>query len=141
MNITITGAGGRMGQMLVRQLVKTPGARLVGAVEAAGAKTLGRDAGEGAGLEALGVKITDDAAAAIGAAQVVIDFTVPAATVAHAEIAAAKAAAMVIGTTGLSPEQARRIDAAAQRVPIMWAANMALVQTPPQKNSQGEDAA
>ncbi|MCW5747422.1 MAG: 4-hydroxy-tetrahydrodipicolinate reductase [Alphaproteobacteria bacterium] len=126
MDVTITGAGGRMGQMLVRQVVKTAGARLVGAVEAAGAKTLGRDAGETAGLEALGVKISDDAAAAIGAAKVVIDFTVPAATVAHAELAAAKGAAMVIGTTGLSPEQAGRIQAAAARVPIMWAANMSL---------------
>jgi 4-hydroxy-tetrahydrodipicolinate reductase len=57
---------------------------------------------------------------------VVIDFTVPAATVAHAEIAAGAGAAMVIGTTGLSPEQAGRIQAAAQRVPIMWAANMSL---------------
>ena len=126
MDITITGAGGRMGQMLVRQIAKTPGARLVAAVEAPGGKALGRDAGEAAGLDASGVKITDDPAAAIGAGQVVIDFTVPAATVAHAGIAAAKGAAMVIGTTGLSPEQAGRIKAAAERVPIMWAANMSL---------------
>ncbi len=126
MDITITGAGGRMGQMLIRQVVKTPGATLVGAVEAPGGKMLGRDAGETAGLEPLGVKIIDDPAAAIGAGQVVIDFTVPAATVAHAGIAAGKGAAMVIGTTGLSPEQAGRIKAAAERVPIMWAANMSL---------------
>jgi 4-hydroxy-tetrahydrodipicolinate reductase len=126
MNITITGASGRMGQMLVRQIAKTPGARLVAAVEAPGAKALGRDAGEQAGLEALGVKITDDTAAAVTAAQVVIDFTVPAATVAHAEIAAAKGTALVIGTTGLAPDQAKRVEAAAGRVPIVWAANMSL---------------
>jgi 4-hydroxy-tetrahydrodipicolinate reductase len=126
MNITITGAGGRMGQMLVRQVARTPGAKLVGGVEAAGSKALGRDAGECAGLDALGVKITDDAAAAIGAAQVVIDFTVPAATVAHAGIAAGKGAALVIGTTGLSPDQTAQVHAAARRVPVMWAANMSL---------------
>jgi 4-hydroxy-tetrahydrodipicolinate reductase len=126
MNITITGAGGRMGQMLVRQVAKTAGAKLVGGVEAPGGKALGRDAGEVAGLDALGVKITDDPAAAIGAAQVVIDFTVPAATVMHAGIAAGKGVAMVIGTTGLSPEQARRVDDASKRVPIVWAANMSL---------------
>jgi 4-hydroxy-tetrahydrodipicolinate reductase len=33
---------------------------------------------------------------------------------------------MVIGTTGLSPEQTGLIHAAAKKVPIMWAANMAL---------------
>jgi 4-hydroxy-tetrahydrodipicolinate reductase len=126
MNITITGAGGRMGQMLVRQVAKTAGATLAGAVEAPGSKSLGRDAGEAAGLERLGVKITDDAAAAIGAAQVAIDFTIPAATVAHAEIAGDKGVAMVIGTTGLSPAEADRIHKAAARVPIVWAANMSL---------------
>jgi 4-hydroxy-tetrahydrodipicolinate reductase len=46
--------------------------------------------------------------------------------VAHAELAAAKGVAMVIGTTGLSPEQAKRVEAAAARTPIMWAANMSL---------------
>jgi 4-hydroxy-tetrahydrodipicolinate reductase len=126
MKVTITGASGRMGQMLVRQTAKTAGATLVGAVEAPGSKALGRDAGKTAGLEASGVKITDDAAAAIGAADVAIDFTVPAATVAHAGIAADKGVALVIGTTGLSPEQASRIEAAATRVPIVWAANMSL---------------
>src|SRR5260370_18114602 len=67
-----------------------------------------------------------DAAAAIGAANVVIDFTVPAATVGHAGIAADKGVAMVIGTTGLNPEQTAAIHEAAKKVPIMWAANMAL---------------
>ncbi|TWT14825.1 4-hydroxy-tetrahydrodipicolinate reductase [Reyranella sp. CPCC 100927] len=126
MDITITGASGRMGQMLVRQIAKSPGAKLAAAVEAPGGKALSRDAGEVAGLEALGVKITDDTASAIAAAQVVIDFTVPEATVAHAEIAAAKGVAMVIGTTGLAPDQAKRIEVAAQSVPIVWAANMSL---------------
>jgi len=72
------------------------------------------------------VKIVSDAASAIGAADVVIDFTVPAATVAHAKIAADKGVAMVIGTTGLNPEQSAAIHEAAKKVPIMWAANMAL---------------
>jgi 4-hydroxy-tetrahydrodipicolinate reductase len=126
MKVTITGAGGRMGQMLVRQTMKTAGATLAGAAEAAGSKALGWDAGEMAGLETLGVTITDDAGTAIGAADVAIDFTVPAATVTHAELAAASGTALVIGTTGLSPEQAARIAAAAARIPVVWAANMSL---------------
>jgi len=126
MKIAIAGAAGRMGQMLIQRIANTDGCSLAGALEAAGSNALGRDAGEVAGVGAKGVKIVSDSAAAIGAAQVVIDFTVPAATVAHAKIAADKGVAMVIGTTGLSPEQSALIHSAAKKVPIMWAANMAL---------------
>jgi 4-hydroxy-tetrahydrodipicolinate reductase len=126
MKIAIAGAAGRMGQMLIRRIAATEGCSLAGAIEAAGSNALGRDASEVAGLEKGSVKITDDSAAAIGAANVVIDFTVPAATVAHARIAADKGVAMVIGTTGLDPQQTALIHEAAKKVPIMWAANMAL---------------
>ena len=91
MKIAIAGAAGRMGQMLIRQIAHTEGCSLAGAIEGAGSNALGRDAGEVAGVGAKRVKIMADAASAIGAANVVIDFTVPAATVAHAGIAADKA--------------------------------------------------
>lgn len=119
MKIAIAGAAGRMGQMLIREIARTEGCELAGALEGPGSNALGTEA-------AKGIKIVADAAAAIGAAQVVIDFTVPAATVAHARIAADKGVAMVIGTTGLSPEQTAAVHEAAKKVPIMWAANMAL---------------
>src|SRR5215468_4764449 len=109
MKIAVVGAAGRMGQMLVRRISATEGMSLAGASEAAG-------------LEACGVKIIGDSAAAIAAANTVIDFTVPAATVAHARIAAEKGVAMVIGTTGLDPAQTALIHEAARKVPIMWAA-------------------
>ena len=126
MDIAIVGAGGRMGQMLVRQAAKTPGIRLVGATEAPGGNGVGRDSGEMAGIDRNGIAITDDAAAASGAAHAVIDFTSPAATVRHAEIAAARGVAVVIGTTGLDAAQTAAIHAVATRVPVMWAASMAL---------------
>jgi 4-hydroxy-tetrahydrodipicolinate reductase len=126
MKIAVVGAAGRMGQMLVRRIAATEGMTLGGASESPNSNAIGRDAGELAGLEACGVKITKDSAAAIAAANTVIDFTVPAATVAHAKIAAEKGVAMVIGTTGLDPTQTALIDDAAKKVPIMWAANMAL---------------
>ena len=119
MKIAIAGAAGRMGQMLIREIARTEGCELSGALEGPGSNALGTEA-------AKGIKIVADAAAAIDAAQVVIDFTVPAATVTHARIAADKGVAMVIGTTGLSPEQTAAVHEAAKKVPIMWAANMAL---------------
>ena len=119
MKITIAGAAGRMGQMLVREIARTPGCSLAAALESPGSNALGTDAGGG-------MKIVSDAALAIGAGQVVIDFTVPAATVAHAKIAADKGVSMVIGTTGLNPEQTAGVHACAKRVPILWAANMSM---------------
>ena len=118
MKIAIAGAAGRMGQMLIRQIAATEGSSLVGALEGPGSHALGQDAG--------GVKIVSDVAAAIAHAQVLIDFAVPAATVAHAKVAADKGVAMVIGTTGLNPEQTAAIHEAAKRTPILWAANMSL---------------
>ena len=126
MKIAVVGAAGRMGQMLIRQIARTEGVSLAAASEAPGSKAIGKDAGEVAGLDANGIKIGGDSAAAIAAAQVVIDFTVPAATVAHAKVAQDKGVAMVIGTTGLDPQQTALIHDAAKKVPIMWAANMAL---------------
>jgi 4-hydroxy-tetrahydrodipicolinate reductase len=124
--IGIVGAAGRMGQMLVRQTTETKGARLGAASDRAGVPAIGRDAGELAGLGALQVKIGDDPAAVFMASDAVIDFTLPAATVVHAALAARHSRALVIGTTGLDPAQTKEIEAAARLVPIVWAPNMSL---------------
>lgn len=124
--IGIVGAAGRMGQMLVRQIGETPGARLVAAAEAPNGAAVGKDAGEIAGVGRLGVAVSGEAERVFETAQVVIDFTVPKASVAHAGLAAAKGVAMVLGTTGLSAEDGARIRAAAARAPIMWADNMSV---------------
>jgi 4-hydroxy-tetrahydrodipicolinate reductase len=118
MKIAIAGAAGRMGQMLVREIERTEGASLAGALEGPSSKAVGTETG--------GVKIVSDAAVAIATANVLIDFTVPAATVAHAKVCADKGVSMVIGTTGLDSEQTKAIHEAAKKVPILWAANMSL---------------
>src|SRR5512143_2445776 len=103
MKIAVAGAAGRMGQMLVREIARTEGCPLAGALEGAGSNMLGREAGEVAGVgnrhRALkDVKIVADMDAALAQADAVIDFSVPAATVAHARAAADTGVAMVIGT-------------------------------------------
>jgi len=119
MKIAIAGAAGRMGQMLIQEISRTEGCKLAAALEGPGSKALGTDAGGG-------VKIVSDAAAAIGAANAIIDFTVPAATVAHARIAADKGVAMVIGTTGLSPGDREELAASARQIPIVFTPNMSV---------------
>ncbi|WP_323009387.1 4-hydroxy-tetrahydrodipicolinate reductase [Paracoccus sp. (in: a-proteobacteria)] len=124
--IVITGASGRMGQMLVRTVLASDQARLVGAVEREGSPWVGRDLGEAMGGAALGITVTDDPVEAIAKAQAVIDFTTPAATVAFAELAAQARAVHVIGTTGLEPADLDKLTAAARHAPIIRAGNMSL---------------
>jgi 4-hydroxy-tetrahydrodipicolinate reductase len=127
--IGVVGCGGRMGRMLIGEIVATEGCTVAGGCEAPGSATIGRDIGELAGLGTLGLAVGGDRAALFAAADVVIDFTVPAASVAHAAYAASHDRALVIGTTGLDAAQTQAVKLAARQVPIMWAPNMSLAVT------------
>ncbi len=124
--IVITGASGRMGQMLARLVLASDKVRLVGAVGREGSPWVGRDLGEAMGGAAIGVTVSDDPLEAFSKAQAVIDFTTPAATVEFAGLAAQARAVHVIGTTGLAPEDLRRIGLAAMHAVIVQAGNMSL---------------
>ncbi len=126
LKVGVVGGSGRMGQMVVAQVTETQGCAIAGGVDQPGNAVIGKDIGAVAGIEPLGVAVGDDAAAMIAGVDVVIDFTVPEATVAHARLAAQAGAAMVIGTTGLDKEQAGVIETAARHVPIVWAPNMSV---------------
>jgi len=124
MKIGIVGATGRMGRMLIKQVHETEGCELVGAIDRPGAAETGADAGELAGVGAIGVKLGTDAAGLFKAAQCVIDFTVPAATLAHLGLAAEHGCNLVIGTTGLAAEHDAAMARAAQKIAVMQAPNM-----------------
>lgn len=124
--IVVTGASGRMGQMLIRTVQASGKARLVACVERAGHAWVGRDVGEAMGGAAVGVVVTDDPLEAFARAQAVVDFTSPAATVEFAALAAQARAVHVIGTTGLEAEHLARIEAASRHAVIVRAGNMSL---------------
>ncbi len=124
--IVVTGASGRMGQMLIRLILDSDECRLAGALERAGHAWVGRDVGECLGGAPVGVAVSDDAVAVIAQAQAVIDFTAPAATVAFAELTAQARAVHVIGTTGMEAAHLERLTAAARHAPIIRAGNMSL---------------
>jgi 4-hydroxy-tetrahydrodipicolinate reductase len=124
--IVVTGASGRMGQMLIRTILASDKARLVGCVERPGTAWIGHDVGEAMGGAPLGVVVTDDPLDAFARAQAVIDFTTPTATVQFAALAAQARAVHVIGTTGLEPEHLRAISMAAHHAVIVRAGNMSL---------------
>lgn len=124
--IVITGASGRMGQMLVRTVLQSDRARLVGAVERNGHPWVGQDIGTAMGGAEVGVTVTDDPLEAFAKAQAVIDFTAPEATLEFAALAAQARAVHVIGTTGFTAEQLDRLKPAAHHAVIVRAGNMSL---------------
>lgn len=126
MRVVVAGAGGRMGRALIHAIAAGKGLVLAGAVDAAGSAVIGRDAGELAGLGPNGIKVVSDAAPLLQEADGLIEFTIPAVTLAFAELTAAAGIVHVIGTTGHSAEEDAVIAAAAKRATIVKSGNMSL---------------
>jgi 4-hydroxy-tetrahydrodipicolinate reductase len=126
MKLVVVGAGGRMGQTLIRAIDATNGVELSAAIEVAGSPHIGRDAGEMAGLGANGVAISEDALAAFAAADGVVDFTIPKASVEFAGLAAQARIVHVIGTTGCTAEDEAKFDAASRHARVVKSGNMSL---------------
>lgn len=126
MRIAVLGAAGRMGQTLTRAVIETPGCTLAGGLEAKGAPAVGQDIGEVAGLEPLGVAVTDDPLPLFAHVDGVLDFTLPKATVEFSALAAQARIVHVIGTTGFSDEDLAKLEAAARHATIVKAGNMSM---------------
>jgi 4-hydroxy-tetrahydrodipicolinate reductase len=125
--VVVTGASGRMGSQILRQLHGTPDLQAVGATERSG-HAEGADAGVLAGLGPIGLPIHGDLAAELDEtkARVVVDFTSHEASAAHAEICAARGAALVVGSTGFTPQTRARVAAAARQTAIVLSPNMSV---------------
>src|SRR6476659_8030161 len=126
MRLIVAGAGGLMGRSLVRVISEMPGAVITGALEAPGSELLGKDAGVLAGLPANGVKLSADLWAMSKDADGILDFTVPAATIANVAIAAERGIVHVIGTTGLSASDNAVIKSVTNRAVVVQSGNMSL---------------
>ncbi|MBI2953341.1 MAG: 4-hydroxy-tetrahydrodipicolinate reductase [Chloroflexi bacterium] len=124
--VVIVGAAGRMGRMLIAGALQDKDLELAGGVVEPGFPEVGADLGNLGGQQPIGVFAVDNLDAAIGNADVVIEFTAPEASVQHVELAARHKKAAVIGTTGLDAAQMERIRAAARSVPVLVAPNMSV---------------
>lgn len=125
-NVAMLGASGRMGRTIVALLYESSDLRLSGALAAAGDTAIGQDAGIVAGIAPLGVVVSKDPAQVLAGAEVAIDFTLPAVSLANARLCAERACPMVIGTTGHDAAQRAELEALAGRIPIVHAPNMSL---------------
>jgi 4-hydroxy-tetrahydrodipicolinate reductase len=124
--IGVIGCAGRVGRMLIADIIATEGCVLAGGVARPGSAAIGQDLGELAGAGHLGIAVGDDPEQLLRGSDVAIEFTAPEATAAHAAIAAKMFRPLVIGTTGLQGAEERAVREAAARAPIVWAANTSL---------------
>jgi len=126
MKIAIAGASGRMGRVLTRIVHETEGLEIAGGLEPKGSPAIGADMGELAGIGASGVKVSDDPLPLFTRIEGLIDFTVPKATLALAELSAQARIVHVIGTTGIDKDGDEKIRAAARHARIVKSGNMSL---------------
>jgi 4-hydroxy-tetrahydrodipicolinate reductase len=126
MKIGIVGCAGRMGRLLVAEVLAQPDCELAGGTEPAGSPVAGQDVAVLAGCQPSGLLVTDDSRRLFAAADVIVDFTTPPATAFHAGLAAETATAMVIGTTGLGPQHQPAIDILSRKAAVVQAANMSV---------------
>lgn len=124
--IGITGAAGRMGSIIIREVCETPLCCLAAATEIIGHQAIGSDAGELAGMGLLSVKVTSDLDELFTKCDAVIDFSLPDAVSNHAAKAAVYGKALIIGTTGISSEQQESVNTASKNSVVIQAPNMSL---------------
>jgi len=117
--VLVVGALGRMGERVRAALAESPELALAAALEAPGHAGVGSRLSEG-------IEVGDDPAAALARCDVAIDFSVPSSTLTILRAAADAGVAYVTGTTGLSAAQAKELDALAEHIPVMHAANFSL---------------
>lgn len=123
--IVVNGAAGRMGIRLTNLISTDPELKLIGAIEAAGHPRIGSDAGAVSGIESLGVPLTcfHDFSSP---ADVVIDFSHSDGVESAIQFCLKTSTPLVVATTGLEPHTIEKLRSAANKIPIVWAANMSM---------------
>ena len=121
--VGIHGAMGRMGRRLIQLLAEDPALKLSAALEHARHPALGQDAGSAVGLAPMGVGLSEEVPAG-SKVDAMIDFSTPAATLAIGRWCRSNRVPLVVGTTGLEPEQRRELESASAEIPLLIAPNM-----------------
>lgn len=124
MKVIVMGPRGKMGKLITQAAAGRDDMELIAGVGPKGREYIGKDVGTVAmtGRE-LGVPVVDDLESVIGQCDVVIDFSTKELSMAVLDAAVAHGKALVCGTTGFSGEEMARFRAAAEKIPVLYAAN------------------
>ena len=124
--ISIPGGNGRMGKVLIKQIIENKNLELGNSYCLPDEKEKGLDLGTLVGLDPIKKTLTDDSSSIFQNTDVIIDFTVPEASILHVEKAATYKIPIIIGTTGFSNEQFDRIKSFSNKIPIVYSANFSV---------------
>ena len=119
----IIGVSGRMGRELIRAASDNPDLSVVAAVASPTSPAIGKDAGDLAGIETIGVPVTNDLAAGLSRADVAIDFSDPRVTQSNLTACQLARKPLLIGTTGFAADLSAAFEAAAKDIPLLVAPN------------------
>lgn len=125
-NVAIIGASGRMGKQLIQVLSASSHAKVCAAVTHSGSAALGQDIGTLSGLREMGILVTDDLTQAAKQADVMVDFSLPAALADNLAVASQQQTPIVVCSTGLTEQQQDDLHSAAQKTAVLYAANTSL---------------
>jgi len=121
--LVIVGAAGRMGKHIITLVEKAEQFDIVAAVERADHPDIGKDAGVTAGLKPIGIALSGEFSAT---ADMAIDFSTPEVADSTIDYCIGNNVALVMGTTGLSDRQYKKITDASAKIPIVYATNMSV---------------
>lgn len=124
--VAIHGAAGRMGHALIQACQHAENLSLAAAIERPGSPAIGTDAGSLAGLQAIGLRVSDHIDPVTQDFDVLVDFTRPEPSLQALSVCRQHQKAIVIGTTGFSESDKRLIDAASLEIPVVLAPNMSV---------------
>jgi 4-hydroxy-tetrahydrodipicolinate reductase len=122
----LVGATGRMGRAIIQCANDFPSIAISGAVASRGSSALGRDAGELAGAQHLGVAVTHNLRALLAAADVVMDFSAADASAEHLAACREAGKPLLLGTTGHGPQGKQAFAPAAREIALLVAPNTSL---------------
>jgi len=124
--VAVVGASGRMGLCLIKAAELAEKTSLSVAVTRSGSASLGKDAGDLAGIGAINITVQDDLSKVLDQFDVLIDFTRPEPSMQYIELCRQAGKQVIIGTTGYSDEQKAKIAVAAKDIAIVLAPNMSV---------------
>ena len=123
--IAVAGCLGRMGQELSKHIINNNKLEFVGGFEHKKHKNINKQFKQVSDINSTKV-ISSNPTNLIKIANVIIDFTTPQSTLENVKIASQNKTAIIIGTTGMTESQKKKVKSYAKKIPILMSSNMSL---------------